>query len=59
LELAPKDLPGRYPGVRVGQPEDRPWGREFTIVDPGGACWHVRQATRNAYEPAGNKDAQP
>jgi hypothetical protein len=43
-EIAPKDLPGRFPGVRTRSPTDFPWGREIHIIDPGGVCWHVRQA---------------
>jgi catechol 2,3-dioxygenase-like lactoylglutathione lyase family enzyme len=31
-------------GVRVGQPEDRPWGmRDFTLFDPAGVLWRVAQ----------------
>jgi hypothetical protein len=41
-----KDLPGRFSGVRLRQPTDFPWGREIHIIDPGGVCWHVRQAKR-------------
>jgi hypothetical protein len=47
-EIEPKDLPTSFPGVRVRPPTDFPWGREIHIVDPGGVCWHVRQATRSA-----------
>ena len=43
-ELATKDLPARYPGVAHKPPVDFPWGREIHIIDPGGVCWHVRQA---------------
>ena len=43
-ELAAKDLPARFPGVRMKPPTDFAWGRELHIVDPGGVCWHVRQA---------------
>jgi hypothetical protein len=45
-ELDRKDLPGRFSGVRLRQPTDFPWGREIHIIDPGGVCWHVRQAKR-------------
>ena len=45
-EIAPKDLPARFPGVRLRPPTDFPWGREVHIIDPGGVCWHVRQASR-------------
>jgi hypothetical protein len=43
-ELEAKDLPTTFPGVRVRPPTDFPWGRELHIIDPGGVCWHVRQA---------------
>jgi hypothetical protein len=43
-EIEPKDLPGRFPGARLRPPTDFPWGREVHIIDPGGVCWHVRQA---------------
>ena len=44
-EIAAKNLPGKFAGVRTRPPADFPWGRECHIVDPGGVCWHVRQAT--------------
>ena len=43
-ELQAKDLPGCFPGGRVRPPEEFPWGRELHLIDPGGVCWHVRQA---------------
>jgi hypothetical protein len=43
-ELQPADLPGRFAGVKIGPPKDFPWGREMHFIDPGGVCWHVRQA---------------
>ena len=43
-ELGALDLPGTFPGVRLRPPTDFPWGREIHIIDPGGVCWHVRQA---------------
>ena len=43
-ELEAKDLPGSFPGVKVRPPTDFPWGREIHLIDPGGVCWHVRQA---------------
>ena len=45
-EIDLKDLPGRFLGVRTRPPTDFPWGREIHIIDPGGVCWHVRQASR-------------
>ena len=47
-ELEPKDLPARFPGAKLRPPTDFAWGREIHSVDPGGVCWHVRQATRTA-----------
>ena len=47
-ELAEKDLPARCPGSKLRPPADFPWGREIHIVDPGGVCWHGRQATSTA-----------
>jgi hypothetical protein len=43
-EIEAKDLPGRFAGVRLRPPTDFAWGREVHIIDPGGVCWHVRQA---------------
>jgi predicted enzyme related to lactoylglutathione lyase len=43
-EIESKDLPRRSPNARTRPPTDFPWGREVHIVDPGGVCWHVRQA---------------
>jgi hypothetical protein len=43
--LEAKDLPGAFPGVRLRPPTEFPWGREIHIIDPGGVCWHMRQAT--------------
>jgi hypothetical protein len=39
-----KKLPERFAGVRANPPKDFPWGREVHLIDPGGVCWHVRQA---------------
>jgi predicted enzyme related to lactoylglutathione lyase len=44
-EIEAKDLVGRFAGVRTRPPADFPWGREVHIIDPGGVCWHVRQAS--------------
>jgi catechol 2,3-dioxygenase-like lactoylglutathione lyase family enzyme len=43
-DLAERDLPRSFPGVRVRPPTDFPWGREIHIVDPAGVCWHVRRS---------------
>lgn len=43
-QIDAKGLPARFAGVRTRPPTDFAWGREVHIVDPGGVCWHVRQA---------------
>jgi hypothetical protein len=43
-ELEAKDLETAFPGVRLRPPTEFPWGREIHLIDPGGVCWHVRQA---------------
>jgi hypothetical protein len=43
-ELESKNLAATFPGVRLRAPTQFPWGREVHIIDPGGVCWHVRQA---------------
>jgi uncharacterized glyoxalase superfamily protein PhnB len=43
-ELEAKDLANTFPGVKLRPPTEFPWGREIHIIDPGGVCWHVRQA---------------
>ena len=43
-EVDAKNLPSRFAGVRTRPPTDFAWGREVHIIDPGGVCWHVRQA---------------
>jgi hypothetical protein len=48
-EIDRKDLPGHFGGVRTRPPTDFPWGREIHIIDPGGVCWHVRQAKRQGF----------
>jgi hypothetical protein len=45
-ELEPQNLPRRFPGVKLKPPTQFPWGREIHLIDPGGVCWHVRQAKR-------------
>ena len=39
-----KQLERRFDGVKLKAPTDYAWGREVDIIDPGGVCWHVRQA---------------
>ena len=43
-EIEAKDLASSFPGVKLRPPTEFPWGRELHIIDPGGVCWHVRQA---------------
>lgn len=43
-EIEARGLPGQFPGVTLKPPQAFPWGREVHIIDPGGVCWHVRQA---------------
>jgi hypothetical protein len=43
-ELEAKDLAKSFPGVKLRPPTQFPWGCEIHIIDPGGVCWHVRQA---------------
>ena len=43
-ELEAGRLEDSFPGVKLRPPTDFPWGREIHIIDPGGVCWHVRQA---------------
>lgn len=43
-EIGAEALADRFAGVKFKAPADYPWGREIHIIDPGGVCWHVRQA---------------
>ncbi len=43
-ELEAKDIGARFVGVTLRPPTEFAWGREIHIIDPGGVCWHVRQA---------------
>ena len=43
-ELEVQDLAKQFAGVSLRPPTDFPWGREIHFIDPGGVCWHVRQA---------------
>ena len=42
-ELSEKNLPAKYPGVKIKPPANFPWGRELNIIDPAGVCWHIRE----------------
>jgi uncharacterized glyoxalase superfamily protein PhnB len=43
-EIEAKQLEPRYAGTKLRPPTDFPWGREVHVIDPGGVCWHFRQA---------------
>ena len=43
-ELSELNLPEAFPGVKIVEPTDYPWGREVHIVDPAGVCWHAGQS---------------
>jgi hypothetical protein len=43
-ELAAKNLESSFPGAKLREPTDFPWGREIHLIDLAGVCWHVRQA---------------
>jgi hypothetical protein len=45
-ELDAKALASSFPTVKLKAPADYPWGRELHLIDPGGVCWHVRQAAK-------------
>lgn len=40
-ELLAKDLPGKYPGVRLVPIRTEAWGRECFLHDPSGILWHI------------------
>ncbi len=40
-ELLAKDLPGKYPGVRLMPIRTEAWGRECFLIDPSGVLWHI------------------
>ena len=52
-EIEPSSFPASFPGVKLRPPTDFPWGREVHIIDPGGVCWHVRQASMQVSDPEG------
>jgi hypothetical protein len=45
-ELQAKRLEEAFPGVKLREPTAFPWRRELHLIDPGGVCWHVRQAPK-------------
>jgi len=42
-EISARALADRFT-IKLKPPTDYAWGREIHIIDPGGVCWHVRQA---------------
>jgi hypothetical protein len=42
-ELATKNLPGKYPRVRISAIQNLDWGRELFLHDPSGVLWHIGQ----------------
>jgi uncharacterized glyoxalase superfamily protein PhnB len=39
--LCASGVADRYPGVRIKEPTEYPWGRrEIHLIDPAGVCWH-------------------
>jgi len=38
-EIKEKKLPEKF-GIRLGNPTDQPYGREFNMIDIAGVCWH-------------------
>ncbi|MEM7020195.1 MAG: bleomycin resistance protein [Pseudomonadota bacterium] len=43
-ELFIKNLQERFEGVKLNPPSEVSWGgREISIIDLGGVCWHIRQ----------------
>ena len=47
-EIGSLNLAGRFEGAKLRPPTQFAWGREIHIIDPGGVCWHVRQAAASA-----------
>jgi len=40
-------LADRFPGARMKEPADYPWGmREIHLIDPSGVCWHLATPIR-------------
>jgi hypothetical protein len=40
-DLSAKQLDKKFK-VKFKEPTQQPWGREVTIIDIAGVCWHVR-----------------
>ena len=41
-EVSEKQLTQKF-GIHVGEPSERPYGREVNIIDIAGVCWHFVQ----------------
>ena len=41
-ETSALDLPARF-GVKLNEPKTFPWGREATLIDLAGVCWHFTE----------------
>lgn len=39
-ELTARDLPAKYPGVKLTPIRNEAWGRECHLLDPSGVLWH-------------------
>jgi hypothetical protein len=42
-EISEKDLAAKF-GVKLSAPTDFPWGREVTLIDLAGVCWHFAES---------------
>lgn len=40
-EFKARELPKRFPGVRVSTIKTDDWGREYFVHDPDGILWHI------------------
>lgn len=42
-EVNKKELTAKYK-IRLSEPKQMPYGREFNLIDLAGVCWHIIQA---------------
>jgi len=42
-EIMTKQLDKKF-GIKLKEPTQQPWGREVTMIDIAGVCWHIRGA---------------
>lgn len=40
-ELLEKELPQKFPTVRISEIREEEWGRELFMHDPSGVLWHI------------------